>query len=254
MRHSEESHRRRVEGSSKLNRGPRLSSPISASVPPSLRAHAEFGYPPRVTDAALFREWAEGDAKAGAALFERYFAAIERFFRHKLVGEDPADDLVQQTFLGVIEARSRFRGDASFRTFLFAVARNVLGKYLRTKSRDARRFDPSLHSVADLGPSPSTALAVAQAGQLLLDALRSLPVDSQTVLELFYWENMRGVEIAEVLEVPLGTAKTRLRTARLQLQAQLGALKLAVSPARHGEIEGWSQRLRVDNAASLEPV
>ncbi len=205
-----------------------------------------------MTDAELFREWADGDAKAGAALFERHFATIERFFRHKLVGEDPADDLVQQTFLGVLEARARFRGEASFRTFLFAVARNVLGKYLRTKSRDARRFDPSLHSVADLGPSPSTALAVAQAGQLLLDALRSLPVDSQTVLELFYWEDMRGVEIAQVLGVPLGTAKTRLRTARFQLAAQLSTLKLSVSPARHGDLEGWTERLRADDAAESE--
>jgi RNA polymerase sigma-70 factor (ECF subfamily) len=206
-----------------------------------------------VTDAALFREWADGDAKAGARLFERHFPTIERFFRHKLVGADLADDLVQQTFLGVLEARARFRGEASFRTFLFAVARNVLGKYLRTKSRDARRFDPSLHSVADLGPSPSTALAVAEASQLLLDALRSLPVDSQTVLELFYWENMRGAEIAAVLEVPLGTAKTRLRTARLQLAARLRALKLAVSPARHGDLDGWVRRLRADDAASLDP-
>jgi len=205
-----------------------------------------------VTDAELFREWANGDARAGATLFERHFTAIERFFRHKLVGEDPADDLVQQTFLGVLEARSRFRGEASFRTFLFAVARNVLGKYLRTKSRDARRFDPSLHSVADLGPSPSTALAVAQAAELLLDALRSLPVDSQTVLELFYWENMRSIEIAQVLEVPLGTAKTRLRTARLQLAAHLRTLKLAVSPARHGELDNWTQRLRADDASALE--
>lgn len=207
---------------------------------------------PPVTDAELFREWANGDARAGATLFERHFTAIERFFRHKLVGEDPADDLVQQTFLGVLEARSRFRGEASFRTFLFAVARNVLGKYLRTKSRDARRFDPSLHSVADLGPSPSTALAVAQAAELLLDALRSLPVDSQTVLELFYWENMRSIEIAQVLEVPLGTAKTRLRTARLQLAAHLRTLKLAVSPARHGELDNWTQRLRADDASALE--
>ncbi len=205
-----------------------------------------------MTDAELFREWANGDARAGATLFERHFTAIERFFRHKLVGEDPADDLVQQTFLGVLEARSRFRGEASFRTFLFAVARNVLGKYLRTKSRDARRFDPSLHSVADLGPSPSTALAVAQAAELLLDALRSLPVDSQTVLELFYWENMRSIEIAQVLEVPLGTAKTRLRTARLQLAAHLRTLKLAVSPARHGELDNWTQRLRADDASALE--
>jgi len=202
-----------------------------------------------VTDAELFREWASGDADAGAVLFERHFPSIERFFRHKLIADDPADDLVQQTFLGVLEARARFRGEASFRTFLFAVARNVLGKYLRTKSRDARRFDPSLHSVADLGPSPSAAIAVAQAGQLLLDALRALPVDSQTMLELFYWENMRGGEIAQVLGVPLGTAKTRLRTARLQLAAQLRTLKLAVSPARHGELDGWAQRLRADDAS-----
>ncbi|MCA9708401.1 MAG: sigma-70 family RNA polymerase sigma factor, partial [Myxococcales bacterium] len=75
----------------------------------------------RSDDEQLLARWRGGDAQAGAALFERYYEAIARFFVNK-VGLD-CGDLVQATFLGCLEGLERFRGEASFRTLLFAIAR-----------------------------------------------------------------------------------------------------------------------------------
>src|SRR6185436_6575853 len=71
-------------------------------------------------DAELLSAWRGGDEKAGAELFERHFEALFRFFRNK--AGDQAEDLVQETFLACLSGPA-FRGEASFRTYLFTVAR-----------------------------------------------------------------------------------------------------------------------------------
>lgn len=172
-----------------------------------------------MSDAQLLEAWAGGDRAAGEALFERHFEAVARFFRNKLSADTAHEDLIQQTFLGCVEARDRFRGDASFRSFLFAIAHRQLAKYWRTRSRD--RLDFQTVSVFDLDASPSAALVQDQEHQRLLLALRRIPIDSQVALELHYWESMTAAEIAEVLDIPLGTAKTRLRRAKQLLEVEL---------------------------------
>jgi RNA polymerase sigma-70 factor (ECF subfamily) len=174
------------------------------------------------SDRELFEAWAGGDREAGEFLFERHFEPVARFFRNK--ADQGYEDLIQRTFLGCIEARDRFRQDASFRTFLFAVARNVLSKHYREQRRDIARLDFGVTSIQDMGASPSFILAQDQEQQLMLAALRAIPLDSQIVLELHYWESMTAAEVGEMLEVPLGTAKTRIRRAKQLLAAELGAL------------------------------
>ena len=197
-----------------------------------------------MSDAELLQAWADGDARAGEALFERHFESIARFFRNKLPAEAQHEDLIQQTFLGCVEARSRYRGDASFRSFLFAIAHNQLGKFWRSRSRD--RLDLRSVSAYDLDPSPSAALARDELHQQLLIALRRIPLDSQVALELHYWESMTAAEIGEVLDVPLGTAKTRLRRAKQLLEAELRALDSAMQPLdpTGSRLDTWARELR----------
>jgi RNA polymerase sigma factor (sigma-70 family) len=177
-----------------------------------------------VTDAELLHAWSDGDRSAGEALFERHFEAVARFFRNKLASDAHHEDLIQQTFLGCVEARDRFRGESSFRSFLFAIAHNQLCKHWRSRSRD--RLDFQTVSAFDIDPSPSAMLARDQDQRKLLIALRRLPLDSQVALELHYWESMTAAEIGDVLGVPLGTAKTRLRRAKQLLEAELRSLEL----------------------------
>ena len=160
----------------------------------------------------------------------RHFASIYRFFRNKL--PDEVEEATQRTFLGCIESASRFRGESSFRGFLFAIARNQLMLALRKRHRSARVFDPerlSLNEV-DAGsvPSPTGVLAQRQDEQLLLAALRRLPLDFQITVELFYWEELPIADIAAVLDIAAGTVKSRLGRARQMLREHIEAL--AASP------------------------
>lgn len=197
-----------------------------------------------IGDDELFRAWRAGDRAAGEALFERHYDALDRFFVNK-VG-DRAGDLVQRTFLACVESADRFRGDAGFRTFLFAIARNQLLKHIRDWGRERARFDLGSVTACDLDPSPSLVAARREEQRVILTALRRLPIDEQIALELHYWEQLTGAEIAAVLEIPVGTAKTRLRRARERLEAELAAISGPGSllSSTLGDLDRWAAELR----------
>lgn len=176
-------------------------------------------------DAELLDRWRAGDKSAGAELFDRHYQALLRFFRNKV--DDGYDDLVQGTFLACVEGRERFRGDCSFRTYLYAVARNVLHKHYRTLRRRAEpieHVDFEVTAMRDLVPGPSSVVAAKAEQRLLLEALRRIPLDHQVVLELYFWEPLRAREIAHVLDVPVGTVRTRIRRAKQLLAEELERL------------------------------
>jgi RNA polymerase sigma factor (sigma-70 family) len=195
------------------------------------------------TDFELLDAWRSGDRMAGNALFDRYFDALFRFFRNKVT--DGADDLVQLTFLACVESRDRFRGDSSFRTYLFTVARSKLYDHLGRQQREGA-IDYGVTSCADLGVSPSGMIVEGEQQRFLLVALRSLPVELQVALELFYFEKIRGPELAEVLAVPEGTVRSRLRRGRELLRTQLEKLlrtPVAVEQTMT-DLESWAATLR----------
>jgi RNA polymerase sigma-70 factor (ECF subfamily) len=171
-------------------------------------------------DADLLQQWAAGSREAGNLLIERHFECVHRFFRNKVGPE--IEDLVQQTFLGCVEARARFQGQASFKTFLLAIARNQLFTHYGKQRRHA--FDVTVTSLHDMGTSPSGVAAQREDERLLAEALRRVPLEAQVVLELAYWEGLDGGEIARVLDVPLNTAYTRLRRAKAQLRLRIEQL------------------------------
>jgi len=192
-------------------------------------------------DYDLLDAWRAGDVRAGNQLFDRHFDSIYRFLRSKTSG-DPAD-LVQGVFLACIESRDSFRGESSFRTYLYAIARKQLYKSYRDRRPGV---DFGVTSLADLGPSPSRLADKRHSDRLLLEALRSIPLELQIALELCYWEQMSGPEIARVLDIPEGTVRTRLRRGKEALDAKLEALarfpeELASTMAN---LEGWAERLR----------
>jgi RNA polymerase sigma factor (sigma-70 family) len=205
-------------------------------------------------DYELLAAWRAGDAAAGNRLLRRHFQSVHRFFRNKLDGD--IDDLIQRTFLGLVEALPRFQERAQFKTFLLAVARNQLLLHFREQARDKQR-DAEDVSVHDLGVSaaPSGFLALRDEQRLLLTALRRLPLALQTTVELFYWERMGVDEIGLVLEIPAGTVKSRLARARDGLRQTLQ--ELAAAPAVRdntlGDLEQWALSLR-DVVSALDKV
>jgi RNA polymerase sigma-70 factor (ECF subfamily) len=197
-------------------------------------------------DLELLEAWREGDDRAGRQLFERHFDAIYRFLRTK-VG-DVADDLTQQTFLGCVKGKERFRSESSFRTYLFRIARNRLYTYLRDRQRHDARFEPAQSSVMDLGtPSLTHFVAARREHRLLLDAMQRLPLDMQVALELHYWEGLTVSEIAEIVDAPEGTVKRRLQRARAKLDELIATLAGSEEELRRNttaNFDQWAEELR----------
>lgn len=173
-------------------------------------------------DAELLARWRDGDRDAGEALFARYFEALYRFFATKC--HEPAD-LAQATLLAIVQSRGQFAGRSSFRTYLFAIARNELYDHLRATQR-TRTFDPEVSSVVDLLAAPVTSAATqldrSEHHRRLCAALCELPLEQQTLLELHYWEDLDAAALAEVFDAPPTTIRTRLHRARLALRERLG--------------------------------
>ena len=196
---------------------------------------------PAAADEQLLAAWCAGDRDAGEQLFERYYEPVARFFLNKT---ESSAELIQQTFLACVEGAGRYRGEGSFRSFLFCIAYRQLCKHYR--DRRGAPVDLAEVSVAAMEPSPSQALIEGEELRLLLAGLRRLPVDCQVALELLYWEQLTTVEMAAVLEIPEGTVKSRLRRGRALLREAIEAL--ANNPDLAGStllgIETWARALR----------
>ncbi len=179
------------------------------------------------SDERLLAAWRAGDRSAGSQLIERHFDGLFRFFQTKI--PDHAEDLVQDTLMGCVRGLEGFREQASFRTYLFAIARRKALMFWRTRGRHGTHVDFDSTSVEDLGASMTKLFSDAQEERLLLRALRRIPLEAQILLELFYWEGLTGQALAEIYEAPEGTIRGRLRKARAKLEQQIA--ELAADPA-----------------------
>ncbi len=195
-------------------------------------------------DAELVEAFRAGDELAGEALVDKYYGRILGFFRNKVPSR--CNDLAQRTFLGCFEGLDRLREPSRFRSFLFGVASNQLRKHYERDRRDDQMLDSGSVSSADLDASPSQIVADREQERLLLEGLRNIPLQHQIVLELSYWEGMTAAEIAQALEIPLGTAKTRLRAGRQQLAAAIAQFDddAAVLESTVTRLDDWADGLR----------
>ncbi len=197
------------------------------------------------SDLALLDAWRGGDRRAGSALFLRHYTLVNRFFRSKANAADVAD-LIQNTFVACIEGKDRYEGTGAFKSYLLGIAFRLLCRHYRSAQRFSARIDFASVSACDLAPSPSQLVAARQEQRLILAALRRIPLEHQVLLELVFWEDFTAADAAAVLEIPLGTAKSRIRRAHQLLREQLAAL--AESPAvlatTMTQLDDWARGLR----------
>lgn len=174
---------------------------------------------------------------------QRYYPNVRRFFDVKV--PRAAEDLTQRTFLACQENLGSFRGDATFKSYLFGIARNHLLRYLRSSAR-AQAFE---RKVAFGGPSHQRSLSMIVANRqehhLILLAYAQLKPEQQIAVELFYWEDMSTSEIAAVLEIPVSTVTTRLSRARSVLHDKIIELTQpgAVRDRLLDQLDAWTRSL-----------
>lgn len=198
-------------------------------------------------DLLLVEAWRAGDRRSGEALFRRYFQSVSRFFRNKFSAG--IEDLVQQTFMALLEGRERLASGANFRSYLFGIAHNVMRAHVRALTRQ-RAFDPAESAIVDLDPGASTMIGERQEERLLLLALRRIPFEAQVVLELVYWEQLNAAEIAAILGIPHSTMRSRIQRARQLLQhaiEQIGESPALIASTITG-LEDWARAVREANA------
>jgi RNA polymerase sigma factor (sigma-70 family) len=200
------------------------------------------------SDLELLERWRGGDVDAGNELFDRHYRSVLRVFRHKAA---PVEDLVQRTFLACVEGQHRIANPASFRHYLLRTARNELLMHLRKSAVRGHDLDTGVTSLAELQTSPGSRIDRERTRSLLLEALRQIPLDYQFALELYYWEGLSGPDLAEALDVPEGTARSRLRLGKQMLRRELDALAKQPSdvPASEDDFDRWAREVK----ESFEP-
>ncbi len=156
----------------------------------------------------------QGDRLAYAAVVRRAQADVWRYCA-RLVGRAEADDLTQETFVRMVRALPRFRGDASARTWLLAIARracaDAVRRNVRTRRRDAAAGRPEVIA-ADASPSS------------VVDALLAeLDDDQRAAFVLTQLHGLSYAETAEVCGVPIGTIRSRVARARMTLVERVRA-------------------------------
>lgn len=168
-----------------------------------------------MSDEALYSLWRAGDRKSGHILAQRYYRNLHRYF-HKRVRRC-AEDLVQQTLLSVLHGRSPYRGEASFRSFLFCAARRHMLSYVKRSKREGSEGEPW---PAELLVHPEGPQAQPAESAWLAEALVRIPDELRGVLQLAYWEGLTALEIANASGVPLNTVYSRLRRAKAHLRRE----------------------------------
>ncbi|GAA2298560.1 RNA polymerase sigma factor [Nonomuraea roseoviolacea subsp. roseoviolacea] len=173
------------------------------------------------SDADLIRRSFE-EPEAFAAVFDRHAPVLHRYAARRL-GHDAAEDVVSETFLAAFEHRHRYQsGQADARPWLYGIASNVIGKRRR---REVARYRAYVRGGVD--PAEITGVPVEDGvGTLavnrpLVAALAGLRTGDRDVLLLVAWAELTYEEVAEALDVPVGTVRSRLNRARKKVRQAL---------------------------------
>lgn len=172
-----------------------------------------------------------GDRDAFLELFNRHASAVHGYLSRR-GGVDNADDLLAEVWLQAFRSRSTYDGHyADARPWLYGIARNVLRAHWRIQSR---LNTSSLESTFDPWAEVDARIAALELAEPLRRALSSLSDDEREVLLLVAWEHLSPTQAAVVLNIPPGTARSRLHRARSLVRAEIGA-----SPPRITRLSDW---------------
>jgi RNA polymerase sigma-70 factor (ECF subfamily) len=179
-----------------------------------------------------------GDPEVLVSLLERYQHRLYRFLMRMVHDPATAEDLFQQTWLRVAENARKYDASRPLEPWLFSIARNAAIDHLRrVRPESLDEALPSGDTRAELLPGPQTSAVDLMMGQQrstrLAEALGELTPMYCEVVTLRFEEEMKMEEIADVLEIPVSTVKTRLRRA---LDALRGKLEHRLPG---GELPGW---------------
>jgi RNA polymerase sigma-70 factor (ECF subfamily) len=183
-------------------------------------------------DQELVRRVQHGDKKAFDVLVRKYQQKIIKLISRYVRDQDEAQDVAQETFIKAYRALANFRGDSAFYTWLYRIAINTAKNYLVSQSRrppdtdidaeDAVQFDgDSKLRETDL---PEQLVHRDEVERVIYEAIDALPEDLRTAITLRELEGLSYEEIAQAMECPIGTVRSRIFRAREAIEAKLKPL------------------------------
>jgi RNA polymerase sigma-70 factor, ECF subfamily len=178
-------------------------------------------------DQRLIAECLQGDTVAFGVLVRRYQERLHNSVYRLLENTEDAQDVVQEAFLSAYQSLDGFKGDSLFFTWLYRIAVNTAISFKRKRrvmvhmetgpdgEQSIDPLDPSEHT------QPGHALDQAELGRRVHEALHRLSPEHRAVLVMKDMEGQKYEAMAEVLQVPIGTIRSRLHRARLELRELL---------------------------------
>jgi len=186
---------------------------VLARLQPAAESQAE--------DESSLRRLASGDQAAAARLYDRHVRPLYSLILRILGNETEAEDVLQEVFAQAFRQASRYdarRGAVA--AWLLTIARSRAIDHLRARRTrvEARTGEQTLGEMPDAQPDAASTMLDEERSRLVRQALGELPMLQRMAIELAYYEGLSHSEIAERLEQPLGTVKTRIRLGLLKLR------------------------------------
>ncbi len=188
------------------------------------------------SDAMLVQRTLAGEQRAFDLLVIRYQRRVERLIGRMVRDVDLVQDIAQETFVRAYRALGQFRGDAQFYTWLYRIAVNTAKKQLLELKRDPLVFQSQLQSGEDDETSsserelnaqvadeetPEAVLASKKIAEAVNAALQALPEELRMAITLREMEGMSYEEIAQALDCPIGTVRSRIFRAREAISGRI---------------------------------
>ena len=185
-------------------------------------------------DLMLVERTVAGDQKAFGLLVMKYQRRIERLIGRMVRDTDLVEDIAQETFIRAYRALAQFRGEAQFYTWLYRIAVNTAKKALVDLKRDPVVSESSLRGGNDddeetsgmeneltSAETPETVLAAKEIAATVNSAMEALPEELRQAVTLREIEGLSYEEIAEVMNCPIGTVRSRIFRAREAISAKV---------------------------------
>ena len=162
-----------------------------------------------------------GDREAFGGLVEQYRDNVYRLAYRMCGNAYDADEAAQEAFVAAWRALPNFRGDAKFSTWLYRLTTNAAIDVMRREKRHQTVGDGEMMDLADDADSPQETVERTEQQEAVQKALATLSEEYREVLLLRYMEELDYAEIAEVLQLPSGTVKSRINRAKAALKTAL---------------------------------
>jgi len=191
---------------------------------------------PADTDLMLVERTVAGDQKAYELLVLKYQRRIERLIGRMVRDTDLVEDIAQETFIRAYRALSQFRGEAQFYTWLYRIAVNTAKKALGDLKRDPLVSENALRGGEEedetsaveneltTAETPETVLAAKEIAGAVNSAMEALPEELRQAVTLREIEGLSYEEIAEVMNCPIGTVRSRIFRAREAISVKIKPL------------------------------